>query len=189
MRGPLRPGGTVAHSDRHRRGVRRVHSRRHGARTAWILSAPTTMSWCCGRSRRHTGWGPERGLRGRPPRADHRPRQGLRALHRVQPLAGRCHRVAGRRRRTMARTDALVAERARVSAALRDCRVRITTVASRLRLAALGPAHAGFRGAGRRGADVAVHTAPTVSASPSPPRRKKTTPSWGSRVAGFEQHR
>ena len=50
----------------------------------------------------------------------------------------------------LARTDAVVAERARVSDALRGSRLHPAAVAGEFRLAAARTAHAGLRGAGRR---------------------------------------
>ena len=89
-----------AHPDRHRRGLRRVHPRRHAARQ--LRSGPRAQQCRCAADifEGLRAGGAAHRLRGRRPGHHHRAGQGLRAVHRDQHFAGRRHRLAGRRRRT-----------------------------------------------------------------------------------------
>ena len=85
----------------------------------------------------------------------------------------------------LARTDALVAERARVSAELRDAGFTLPPSQSNFVWLPLGPRTTGLRGAGRRTpGSWSARTAPTACGLPSA-HRKKTTPCCDLRAAGL----
>ena len=79
--GPVRRGGSAAHPDRHRRGLRRVHPRRHAARQLGLVRAHRNVVVLRTFSKAYGLAGPARRLCGRRPRRHHRAGQGLRAVH------------------------------------------------------------------------------------------------------------
>ena len=109
------------------------------------------MSLCCGRFRRLTGWP----ACGSATRSAHP--ELITALDKVYvPFTATSISQAAAiasldaADELLARTDAVVAERARVSAALRAAGFDAAVVAGQLRLAAARAAHTDFVGAGRR---------------------------------------
>ena len=103
-------------------------------------------------------------LCGRAPRADHRAGQGLRAVHRDRIPQAAAIASLDAADELLARTDAVVAERARVSAALRAAGFTLPPSQANFVWLPLGPRTADFVDAGRRTrGSWSAHTAPRRS--------------------------
>ena len=189
--GSFRGRGAGRHPHRARRGVRRVHPRRNAARQ--LRSGPRAPQ------RRRAadvleGLRPRRSthrLRGRRSRRHHRPRQGLRAVHRDERLAGRRHRVDRRLRRTAGPHRR---RRPRTGPGHRHPsrrRIHRAPVTGELRLVAAGRTHHRVRQQRRRQPVTGAALRPGRRPRHRRPRRTKTTPSSSSPPLGLDniEHR
>ncbi len=187
--GGVRRGGALGHPHRHRRGLCRIHPRRPAARQSRAWSAGTRTSLCCVPSRRPTGWpGCASATRSADPDI-------ITALGKVYvPFTATTISQAAAiasidaADELLARTDAVVAERARVSAALSARRIRAARLAGQFRLAT--DARALRRRSPTPRPTTGCWCGPTgrtASASRSPPHTR-TTRFWRSPDSGSEEN-